>query len=340
MWATVGALFTALTVYILVKWVAGPNFARVPTGPDEPPTWMKSVLMTSQFILPAAAVLTVYILLYRPWRRERRITFDGLFCIALLIVSVWDSLSVYLQPWFSYNSYLLNWGSPILELPGALSPHGPGMAIAWSVPVLPAFYVGILPWIAMGGCALLRAFRRRFSHLNTAALMALLFISALIFDVVLEGVVFLPLGFWSYAGGLWPIINGGKYYQQPLNDLLHTAFLFVALTAFRYFKNDRGETIVERGAADLSGGTLKRTGMRALAIIAMAHVILWGTWHLPNAIWGANSRPWPEDVTRRSYLTNQCGPHFNRACPGPDVPLSRPGAGYVDWEGRFVPPQQ
>ena len=171
-WAIIGALFSLLTLYILVKWMVGPNFVRVPVGPDQPPGWMKSVLMTGQIVVPAIGVFNLYWFIVRPWRRQHRLTFDGIVCISMLLGSVWDPTSAYLQTWFSYNSYLLNWGTPIMELPGVLSAHAPGAELAWSFPFVTGLYVGILPWFAVVACAAMRAGQRRWPRLTGGKLIA------------------------------------------------------------------------------------------------------------------------------------------------------------------------
>src|SRR5438128_1301470 len=107
-WAGVGMFFTAMTAYAVVKWVTGPNFARVATGPDQPPGWMKAVLTGSQIVLPVAAVGMILWFLVRPWRRNGVVSFDGLLCIGVLAASVWDPASAYFRTWFGYNSYLIN----------------------------------------------------------------------------------------------------------------------------------------------------------------------------------------------------------------------------------------
>lgn len=335
-WAAIGALFMALNVYVLVKWITGPNFVEVGTGPDRPPAWMRTVLDVSQVVLPVAAVFTIYWLLVRPWRRRGAVTWDGLLTLGLLTVSLWDPASAYLQTWFGYNSYLFNRGAPIFELPGVVSAHGPGLAPAWPIIAVPAIYVACLSWLVIAGCAVMRAAKRRFPGLRAPALVGVAFGYAVLADVVLEGLIFMPLGFYSYAGGWMNVLNSGTYFQLPLNDILHVAVVFGSLAALRYFTNDRGETLVERGVGAIPGRAYKKIGLRALAVIGMSHVALLAGYHIPNAIWGgANSRPWPQDVLERSYFQNQCGEHLNRACPGWDVPLGR-GGGYLDWNGNLV----
>ena len=48
---------------------------------------------------------------------------------------------------------------------------------------------------------------------------------------------------------------------------------------------------------------------------------------------------WPADVQKRSYFSGPvCGEGSDRPCPDPSLPLPTKRSGYVDTDGRFVPP--
>lgn len=338
--AALGAAILVVNVALLTGWVTGPDFARVPQGADQPPTFMRIALDVGQILLPLIVVGLLYLWVVRPWLRERRITYDGLLCLAALAVSMWDCASIYVVPWFSYNSHLLNFGNPLSALPGWTSANEPGTSIAWSFPVLPAFYAISFPLIGIMGCALLRATKRRFPGINGVGLLSVCVAGMVVFELLLEGLVFLPLGYWSLAGGGWPILSGGHYYQLPVNDFLHVTACMIALVFLRYSVNDRGQSVLERGADQIAGSPIKVALVRFCAVVAGLHVIVFALYHVPNAIWSVSSREWPKDVTDRSYFQNQCGPRVDRACPGPDVPIGRPASGYVNWGGQYVQPAQ
>ena len=334
--AVLGGLILLVSAGLLLAWVSGPDFASVPAGPDQPPGWMQIALNAGQIGLPIVAAVFVYGFLVRPWLRERKVSYDGLVCLAALAASVWDPFSTAVQPWFAYNSYLLNYGNPLAALPGWSSLNEPGRAVAWSFPALPAFYAVAFPLIGIIGCAILRSVKRAFPRLNGFGLVIVCFIAMAVFDVVLEGVTFLPLGYWTYAGGAWPLLFSGHYYQLPANHLFHVTTTMVGLVFLRYSVNDRGQSIVERGIERVSGGPLKLLVIRFLAVVAGIHLIVFALFHIPQTFWAINSHAWPRDVTDRSYFQNQCGPLVDRACPGPGIPIGRLDSGYVDWGGHYV----
>lgn len=67
------------------------------------------------------------------------------------------------------------------------------------------------------------------------------------------------------------------------------------------------------------------------------------TYKVPMARFGLYSSPWPEDITRRSYLTDGfCGAgaeeaRTNYSCPGPAIPIPRPDSANVGRDGKLVP---
>ena len=331
-WAAMGAAFVAFELYLLGKWVAGPEFVRVPTGPSTPPTWMKVAINVSQVLGVLVVVCLLYWLVARPWFKNRQITFDGALCIALLLVSVYDPVSEYLQNWFGYNSYFLNRGSAVTGIPGWLSFHSPGRAPAWPIIFWPAVYVGLLAPVVLG-CGVMRRMRSRRPGLSNLSLMGITYVFSVAVFAVIE-TFYLRLGFYAESGFA---IFGGHYYQIPVHNLIFAGCIFTGLVSLRFFTNDKGESLVERGGTD-TGGPVKTSVTRLLAIIGGVFTVFFVGYHIPQAfIAGANSPSWPRDIQSRSYFTERvCGPDTDRACPGPDVPLPRPGSPYLDPSGRLL----
>lgn len=339
-WPVAGALLVAGTAFFVAKWALGPNFTPIPVGPDQPPDWMRAVLMTGQLAMCVAGVAVLWWYVVRPWRRERRVPTVGLIALACGVASFWDPLSNALQPWLSYNSYLWNRGSPVSELPFVLSSPTPAVQPAWPLAFVFGGYIGFLPMLGIFGAWVMRVTKRRFPTLRAPGLIAVCVGLMAILDLVIEGVVFMPLGFWSYAGGWQPALFGGRYYQLPLHNIFHASLFFALPSILLYFVDDKGRTVVERGLDCVGGGSLRQTAVRFFAVSAFIVGGYGLVYHLPQGVlWAPNSPGWIKAVTNeRSYFLNQCGPRVDRACPGRDVPIVRPRSGYVDWEGRYVTP--
>jgi hypothetical protein len=337
-WGTIGAVLFAVEAFFLIKWVAGSSFKRVQSGPNSEPAWMNTVGISAEIVFSAAALFSFYWFLLRPWLRERRITTDGLLCIAFLLASPWDPLSTYTNDWFTYNSHLINFGSVVDVLPGVLGRHGPGYGDAWSMFLIAPIYVSVFIWMSVLFCGLMRRMQRRWSSLGPMRIVGICFAMCVAADIVIEGIINAPLGFYAFSGGHW-LINGGHYYQYPIHEGIFGGAVFASFVLLRYFTNDKGETLAERGVGGLKISKAKKNWLRAFAIIAAVHIGFLVTYHLPSAIFAVNTTKWPQDVVHRSYFTNRiCGPQVDRACPGPGVPISRPGAPYMNFEGKMVYP--
>ena len=73
----------------------------------------------------------------------------------------------------------------------------------------------------------------------------------------MEALVLLPTGLYTYPGAIRAVsFNAGTYYQWPVYEGLMWGGVQTALCCLRFFTDDRGRTIAERGldrcAADSS----------------------------------------------------------------------------------------
>ena len=59
-WAGAGALMVAFIAFVLIRWVTGPFFEEVPSGPSDPPTYMKAALIAFQALCIPAALFCIY----------------------------------------------------------------------------------------------------------------------------------------------------------------------------------------------------------------------------------------------------------------------------------------
>jgi hypothetical protein len=329
----------AFAAYLLVTWVTGPYFKPVPSGPDSPPGWMKAILVGWQAVGIPVALGLVYAFLIRPWRRSRTVTFDGLLTIACFAVAWQDPLSSYFNHWYTYNAYLVNMGSWVKGIPGWMSYAEPGAMDVEPIIWTPFMYVYLFFGASVFGCWVMRRAEARRPGISTMGLLTWAFVAGAVVDVVAEGLLIMPAGVYTYAGGHLAVFPEA-YHKFPLTEPITVGAIFAGLAAMRYFRDDRGRTVVERGIDDLTLGGTRKTLLRFGAIFGMCNVLVLLCYNVPNAIIGAHSTAWPRDLQQRSYLTDRvCGEGTDRACPGPGVPLSRGNDGaYVNRAGRLVRP--
>jgi hypothetical protein len=322
-WAFVGALILAFEVFVLVRWMSGPFFKRVPTGPSDPPSLMKAILVFWQVAsIPTTLALT-YWFVVRPWRRDRRLGIDGILTIAYLTMWWQDPISSYGGHWFTYNTWMLNRGSWVNSIPGWLSFGKPGAMLSEPILFTPFAYCYIFVPVMFFGSWVMRKLRFRWPSMSALSLIACTYLVMLVVDFVLEGLLWLPMGIFAYQGGHLGIF-AGHYYKFPVHEALTIGGTFTIASALRFFVNDKGQAFFERGAEEIRGGGVKRTTVRALAAIAVVQIGFLLTYNVPNFWVGLHSTEWNQDIQKRSYFTSGiCGANTDRACPGPAVPLSR-----------------
>jgi Spirocyclase AveC-like len=324
-WASIGAGVLAFQLYIWIKWVSGPNFERVPVGPDQPPSSMKITIWVGLSMGFFLAAYCLYRFVWRPWRREGRLSLDGMMTLGFLLAYFQDPLFNYSGTWLTYNSYMPNWGSWLSEMPGSLAPAAPGAQFAESpLWVAPLFVYILLPVCLLMGRIMDRA-RRRWPTITTTRLVLLAWLFTATFTLVLEAAVLMPLGFYTYAGAFADTsVNPSHFYKYPVYEAVLWGAAWTAWGCLRYFRNDRGETFAERGIERLRLTGARATGIRFLAVFGAISVIFLCVYNIPAQYMGPRAVPFPKDVQERSYFLNGlCGEgtkeecaRLNRAAPG------------------------
>lgn len=339
-WAVLGGVLLLLQLYVWTRWITGPYFQVVPSGPNDPPMYMKIPLVANAVFAWIGLPVAVWWFLIRPWVRERRITLDGMLMVSMGLMFFQDPLLNYLNTWCTYNTWMPNRGSWSSQIPGWVSPEEPGRQVV--EPLLtnvPGYSFGNLLMVMLG-CLVMRRVKARWPHLSNAQLIGVTYVFNILLDFVMEGLIFLPIGFYVYPGAMRSVsINAGTYYQWPIYEGLMWGGVLTALCALRFFTDDRGRTIVERGSDRLRGGFAKTQGTRFLAIFAAVSACFFVFYNLPAQWLAMHADPWPDDVQKRSYLNGGiCGAGTDTPCPNPILPMPTKRSGFVNTDGVLVLP--
>lgn len=335
-----GLLVVLLMTYVWGKWITGPNFKRVEPGPTPAPHWMIFALRSFEIGGLILAAWVIWRFVVRPWRREGRPTTDGLLIIAFGTVWFQDPFSTYYVNWFTYNTNLVNFGSWVQDVPGWVSYGGPGHTIAEPILFIGASYVYFLFLGVVFGTWAMRAVKARWPKAQVWQQIVLCFIAMCVLDLVFEGLIWMPLGFWSYPGG-HGVLFPNSYHKFALEEMIPIGFMFTGLSALRYFRDDRGYTFAERGASQLTGSVRRINLTRLLAVLFAVHAITFALYTIPASWAVTHPVAWPRDTMDRSYFTSGlCGNGTDRECSGPRVPFATNKSGYMNRDGglSFPPP--
>lgn len=333
-WALAGGLWMVFVVGVIGHWLLTDDLASTPHGATRPPGWQIFMAHFWEAVVLTGFAFMAHRYIVKPWRRERRLPLDGLLLIAFVTAAFQDVPLNYTQNWFTYNTAFTNWGSWAQSIPGWLAPRSE------LVPEPVLFAIGGYPFVIFGAtivmCAILRRCQQRWPQLQLRHLVLITLGSMMLFDLVLE-VGWLRLGLYAYPGAVsWLTLFHGKYYQFPIYEAVIFGGTMTAWTMMRYCRDDKGRTMAERGIDEVRASIGCRTGLRLLALIAAVNAIFLITYNVPINFFALQSGRWPEDIQKRSYLTDSiCGPGTDYACPGPDTPIFRPDSRYITPDGKL-----
>jgi hypothetical protein len=338
-WAVLGAGFVALQMYIHIAWILSDDFRHVGTGVTPVPLYMQISARGNEIFWFSFMLAVIYFLAIRPWRRSGKLTLDGMFVLAFYFTWWQDPLFNYINHAWNYSSVSVNMGGWAGHIPGWISPNGGNIPepLLWVLP----FYVGLGACAAVGFSAMMRRWRVRNPQVSLFKMLATVYACCFLFDFALE-FFWVRTGLYTYAGTTngWTIFSG-EWYQFPIFEPICVGFLGTGWVVCRYFVNDRGETIAERGASRLGFGGKQRTLTRFLAVVGILNVSFLITYSLLTQAWNLHSGDWPRDAQERSYLTNGlCGAGTSYSCGGSSVSIPRAGKSvHIGPDGKLVVPR-
>lgn len=324
-WAVAGAALLAFQIYVLGRWVTGPNFKRTEPAPGaDISAGQEFYFLALQVIVPIAMVICLYWWVVRPCRAQKTFTTDAMIATSAVMIFFWDLNMNYTSTSLLYNAHFFNRGSwSNGSWPGWTSPGGellpePLFLVIPGYTVLVFGQVVFILW-------LLRKAQARWPGMGMLGKLATIVLGLTIVDTIIE-VALIRTGVYAYPGAIRQItLFAGQTYQMPLSEsLFFSGISLGAVAALSHFRDDRGRTVVERGLQQLSLSTKQKQTVKFLAIFGAVHLAYLVFYMVPNQWLATHSDAFPAGYP--SYMiNNMCQAGLDgKTCPGPGVPIPRP----------------
>jgi Spirocyclase AveC-like len=334
--AVLGIAITIFEAYVILKWITGPNFERTPVGPSEVPYYMKAGLTGLTIIGFVLWSFCMWHFLIKPWRREGHITLDGYFALSFVLIYWMDPYGDAIVPQFTYNSWLQNHGSWLADTPGVIMPNAERIPEPYLL--TGPLYLWCIFGVVVIANKLMKRAQDRWPKLGNAGLISLTIGAFIVWDLFWE-LTFIRIGYWTYpTTPSWLTVYGDHWYRIHLSEPIFWGTAWALFACLRYFKNDKGQTLAERGLDQVKAGPKGKGAIRFFALYGVLCSIFFLFYVVGTNAIAIHGDSWPKDTLERSYFTNYvCGPDTGYACPGQGTPIPRDKSAHLDPDGELVP---
>ncbi|NIB38824.1 spirocyclase AveC family protein [Pseudomaricurvus alkylphenolicus] len=323
-WSRAGALVLAFIVYVLATWISGPHFHSVDPGPDPLPALQATFIYWVQIVTLMLGVVAMWLVVIRPWIREKQLTTTGMLYICWLTLFFQDPMMNYTSAHVLYNSYMFNMGTWTLgSTPGWTSPNGSNLPEPLLLIVVGYTIIGYC--LCFPVLALLNKIKEKRPAISKPMLATIGVLILILLDTVFESLL-LRTGVYAYPGGIRELtLFAGETYQFPLTEgIFYGGFTIGATMILLLYRDDKGQTFVDRGLDTLKISRFQKQWVKFLALFGYVHISMFLVFTVPMQWFATHSDPYPEGYP--SYMINDmCVYGVNRdQCPGPGVMMPRP----------------
>src|SRR5882757_5671385 len=209
-------------------------------------------------------VYCLWNLLVKPWRREGRITIDGLFALCFIFIYWLDPMGDMLVPQFTYNAWLTNMGSWLADTPGAIMPNAQNIPEPYLL--TGPLYLWCIFGVVVVANRLMKKVQTRFPRMSNFQLIMLTVAAFIVWDLFWE-LTFIRIGYWTYpTTPAFGTIFGDHWYRIHLTEPICWGTAWASFAIVRYFRDDKGRTIADKGLDQLHVSDKGKSVMRFLSL--------------------------------------------------------------------------
>jgi len=264
--ALFGSVMVLAQAWVWVGWLArGPHEVTRYREPGSVAWWAAR----SYEVVFGVLWLCLMVWVARRCLRERRFTFDAKLVLASYSVIWLDAWINIIAPIWMYSSNWINLNNPLSAFPLAINPD------IGRLPLPLLFHAFCYPLTTLGAgllvCFLLARMRARWPSLSNAQLLLLCVGIGIAFDIAFEAPIY-KLRLWAFPGSPDELaLFSGESTKFPVWEMIPAGIAFASFGALRFFKDDRGRPLTERGLEGAS--TWKRSLVSLAATIGVVHLV-------------------------------------------------------------------
>ena len=323
-WAWTGGAVALFILYVFARWFITGHATPVDPGPDPISKTQLAFIFWVQVVALIGGAIAIAGFVVLPWRREGQLTTTGMLYICWLTLFFQDPMMSYTSASLFYNSYMVNLGSWTLgAVPGWMSPNGHHIAEPLLLTIVGYTMIGYS--LCFPVLAALNWIKSRFPAITRLTLAVLGVVMLIALDTLFECLL-LRTGVYAYPAAIRAItLFPGQTYQFPLTEGIFYGGLLIGSTlVLLLYRDDKGQTFVERGIDTLRISKARRQWVKFFALFGYSHISMLVLFTIPMQWVSLHADPFPKGYP--SYMVNgmcEYGPKGDQ-CPGPGVMMPRP----------------
>lgn len=201
--------------------------------------------------------------------RERRFTFDAKLMLAGWSVIWLDAWTNILAPIWMYSSNWTNLNNPLSGFPLPVNPD------IGRLPFPLFFHMFCYPLTNLGAgllvCGIMGTLRSRWPSISIARMLLVAVLIGIAFDLAFEIPMF-KLRLWAFPGTPDQLaLFSGDSTKFPIWEMIPAGIGFASFGALRFFKDDKGREITERGLE--AHAPWKRTLISTVAVMGAVNIV-------------------------------------------------------------------
>jgi len=323
-WAWLGGAIALFILYVMGRWIVTGKAVPTAPGPDSLPVMTREIIFWVQCIAMSMGVAAFLGFVVIPWRRTGKPTTTGMLYLCWLTLFFQDPMMNYTSATVLYNSYMVNLGTWTLgSTPGWTSPNGNHLPEPLLLIVVGYTLIGYS--LCFPVLAILNTIRERWPTITKARLLALGVLILIVLDTIFESAL-LRTGVYAYPGGIRAItLFAGQTYQFPMTEgIFYGGFTAGSTLLLLLYRDDRGQTFVERGLDKLQISATARQWVKFFALFGYVQISMFLVFTVPMQWFATHSGPFPNGYP--SYMINDLCAYGSdgKQCPGPGVSMPRP----------------